>query len=187
MTQPRNDVNGPQPDSELIEQVRASNADAFRLLFERYQPVLFRNALFLTRDSDQAHEIVQETFVRIWKHRARLKPSLGFLPFALRIGTNLVRDSLRHRRFQVTLGPETRVPAASNGGSPGEALDRKMLHERVMEAVRRDLPERCREVFLLSRIEQKTNAEIAALLGLSLKTVENQISHALKVLRKKLA
>jgi RNA polymerase sigma-70 factor (ECF subfamily) len=173
-------------DLELLERVKAADVEAFRTLFERYQPILFRNVLVLTRNADQAHDVVQEIFVRVWEHRSRLKPTLGFLAYALSIGRNLVRDAARHQRIRERSLPAIPPPARSEGDDPDEALAAGLLREKLLEVIRRDLPERCREIFLLSRIEQKSNAEIAALLGLSVKTVENQIGHALKILRKKL-
>ncbi|HTS00565.1 MAG TPA: sigma-70 family RNA polymerase sigma factor, partial [Bacteroidota bacterium] len=68
---------------------------------------------------------------------------------------------------------------------PDIALEQEMLEERLRKAVN-ELPGRCRSVFLLSRIEGKSNAEIAGLLGTSIRTVEHQVSHALRVLRRAL-
>jgi len=61
-----------------------------------------------------------------------------------------------------------------------------MLQERISAIINEDLPAKCRNVFRLSRLEGKSNREIADLLGLSVKTVENQITRALKILRKRL-
>ena len=61
-----------------------------------------------------------------------------------------------------------------------------MLQERISAIINEDLPAKCRNVFRLSRLEGKSNREIADLLGLSVKTVENQINRALKVFRKRL-
>ena len=61
-----------------------------------------------------------------------------------------------------------------------------MLQEKVNQIINQDLPERCRMIFILSRMEGYTNPEIAKILGLSIRTVENQIYRALKILRAKL-
>ena len=174
-------------DDHLLQRLKASDEEAFRLLFERYQPIVFRQALFQTQDADLAHEVVQETFVRIWDHRASLKLGLSFLAYALRIGGNILRDMARHRAMRERVAAKIPPPALSEGDDPAQALQLWQLEERVAAIVNEDLPERCREVFLLSRFEGRTHREIAELLGLSVKTVENQISHALKVLKKRLA
>ena len=80
-------------DPELLKRVRASDADAFRALFERYQPIVFRQVMYQLGESDAAHDVVQETFVRIWDHRRSLQPELSFAAYALRISANLVRDA----------------------------------------------------------------------------------------------
>jgi len=78
------------------------------------------------------------------------------------------------------------MPETLHSDSPDESLQAGILEERLQEAVRNRLPEKCREVFLLSRVEGMSNAEISEHLGISVKTVENQITRGLKILRKEL-
>ncbi len=179
-------MESPTSDMLLMEKVRDSDVGAFRDLFTRYQPVLFRQALFYTRQDDVAHDIVQETFVRIWERRASLRPHRSFLALSLSICHNLVLDLAKHKRVRERLEQEIPRPVLSEGDDPHEALQRLMLEEELARVIRDDLGEKCRTVFLLSRFERMTNREIAELLGISPKTVENQINHALKVLRSRL-
>jgi RNA polymerase sigma-70 factor (ECF subfamily) len=171
-------------DAALLERVIASDAEAFRVLFERYQPIVFRQVRYQLGDSDAAHDIVQETFVRIWDCRRALRPELSVLAYALRISGNLLRDAARHRAVRERTALLLPPPAPSEGDDPEEALKRTMLEERIAAIVSMQLPARCREIFLLSRFEGKNNREIALLLGVSEKTVENQITRALRVLRR---
>lgn len=173
------------PDSELIQRVRDSDREAFRILFEKYQPIVLRQVLSQTRELDPSHDIVQETFLRIWERRPFLKPHLSFPALAFRISGNLVRDAARHRRTRERLRGSVPPPALSEGDNPEEALELTMLTERLAAVIAK-LPLKCRTVFLLSRFERMGNSEIATLLGISVRTVENQINHALKVLRKRL-
>jgi RNA polymerase sigma-70 factor, ECF subfamily len=179
-------MNQAPTDIELLERVRNSDADAYGELFRRYQPVVFRQVFFRVRESDMAHEIVQETFVRIWDHRAALKPHLPFLALTLRIVQNLIRDAARHTATRERLSVEVPPPALSERDDPSEALAVVMLDQRIRKAIENQLGERCRTVFLLSRYEGKTHQEISDVLGISVKTVENQLTKALKVLRKAL-
>lgn len=174
-------------DEELIRQIHASDREAFRLLFEKYQPIVFRSALFAVRDADTAHDIVQETFVRVWHHRDRLNPRLPILAYLFRISNNIVRDLARHREVQRR--HEQNIPAglASVNDDPENALHMSMLEERLSIIVQTKLPAKCREVFLLSRVEGMSNNEISAHLGIAVKTVENQITRALRILRRHLA
>jgi RNA polymerase sigma-70 factor, ECF subfamily len=170
----------------LMEKVRASDTGAFKALFERYQPILFRQALFQTRARDLSHDIVQETFVRIWEHRSSLKPHQTFLALALSVCHNLVLDSVKHRKVRERLEADVPRPGLSEGDDPHEALQRSMLEEELARVLTDELGDKCRTVFLLSRFERMKNQEIADLLGIRLKTVENQINHALKVLKGRL-
>ena len=169
----------------MLEQVKDSDVEAFRRLFERYQPILFRQVFFQTSETDQAHDIVQQTFISVWEHRKSIRSHLSFLAYILRISRNLIYDAVKHRkirdRIEVTLPP----PAKSELDDPAEALHLAVLQEKISSIIN-DLPQKCREIFLLSRFEGKTNQEIADSLQLSVRTVEHQISNALKVLRKHL-
>lgn len=173
-------------DEELVRQIHASDTEAFRLLFEKYQPIVFRQVVYMLRDADMAHDIVQESFMRLWDHRARLNAQLPILAYLFRISSNLVRDRARHeevrRRHEGHLPPVS--PSADD--DPEGALQLRMLEEVLSEVVRTRLPEKCRQVFLLSRVEGMSNNEISAHLGIAVKTVENQITRALRILRRHL-
>jgi len=170
-------------DSELLERVRESDVEAFRFLFDRYQPIVFRYTLFRTGQIDFSHDIVQETFTRIWERRASLKPRLSFLAYVLRISGNLIRDSAKHRKVRERLQTFVPPPALSEGDDPAQALEMIALQDRISSVINHELTDRCREIFLLNRFEGKSYREIADMLHLSVRTVEHQISHALKVLR----
>ena len=173
-------------DSQLIEQVKNSDMEAFRILFERYQPVVFRRVHFQLRQTDLAHDIVQETFIKIWEHRASLNPDRSILAYAFRISTNLVLDAYKYRRVREQLKEDIPPTNLSEGDHPVEALYLTLLQEQITEIIHKHLGKRCREIFILSRVEGKKHQEIADLLNISVRTVENQILHALKVLRRKL-
>jgi RNA polymerase sigma-70 factor (ECF subfamily) len=172
---------------DLLTRVRdAGDTEAFGDLFRKYQPVVFRSTFFRLRDSDLTHEVVQETFVRIWDHRSSIRPRLPFLALALRIAQNIIRDMARHAATRERLASEIPPPALSDGDDPAEATALAMLEERIAHIITTQLGERCRTVFLLSRYEGMSHREISGILGISEKTVENQITKALKVLGKAL-
>jgi len=169
-------------DNQLIERVRSSDREAFRLLFEKHQPVVFRYVLYNLQDVDAAHDIVQETFLRVWNHRINLKPDLPLLALLFRISKNLLRDHAKHHAVRRRFESEIPHTQQANDG-PAEILQSNILEERLAEIVTRKLPPKCREIFLLSRTEQMSNSEIANHLGISVKTVENQITRGLRILR----
>jgi RNA polymerase sigma-70 factor (ECF subfamily) len=92
-------------------------------------------------------------------------------------------DSVKHQKIRDRIDATIPPPARSELDDPAEALHLAMLQETITRIIN-DLPQKCREIFLLSRFEGKTNQEIADTLQLSVRTIEHQISKALKVLRK---
>jgi len=177
----------PDNDAQLAEKIRNSDQEAFRLLFERYQPALFRMMFAVLRDRDEAHEVVQETFVRVWNHRKSLKSDLPVIGYLLRIARNLVRDAAKRSAVRKKYETDVPVPTAAAGDDPEGVVRMRLLEETLSRIVRTSLPDKCREVFLLSRLEGWSNGEIADRLGISTKTVENQITKALRIVRKELS
>jgi len=175
-----------ESDGELIARVSASDHEAFRFLFAKYQPILFRHVLYSLRDADAAHDIVQETFLRVWQHRESLDPRLSFLGYTLRISSNLLRDRAKHYAVRRKRELDVQQAGYSTVENPESLLHARMFEERIADVAQK-LPTKCREVFLLSRMEGMSNAEISTHLRISVKTVENQITRALKVLRRNLA
>jgi RNA polymerase sigma-70 factor (ECF subfamily) len=175
-----------EDEERLLDRVRLSDEYAFQLLYERYQPILFRTTLHALGDADASHDIVQETFIRVWDHRGSLRPELPFLAYLFRISRNLVRDRARHAEVRKRFESDVPFPLMAAGDNPDESLQVRMLQEALSKIVTTRLPARCREVFLLSRLEGMSNAEISSRLGISVKTVENQITKGLKILRRHL-
>lgn len=175
-----------ETEPQLVERTREGDSEAFRLLFEKYQPILFRNVLYSLQDVDTAHDVVQESFMRLWNGRSSLQPHLPLLGLLLRISRNLVLDHLKHQAVRNKLEAKIAPVMYGSGNDPVVSLDASMLEEKVAEVARTQLPPKCLEVFLLSRVEELSNAEISRQLGISAKTVENQITRALKILRRHL-
>lgn len=169
-----------------MERVRGSDVEAFRTLFDRYQPIVFRHILFSTRQIDLSHDIVQETFVRVWERRRSLKPQLSFLAFVFRVSRNLVRDWVKHKKVRERLVSEVPHPTPSERDDPERAFQLIALEEKIRSVINKELAERCRQVFMMSRFEGRSNREIAKILQLSVRTVEHQVRHALAVLRENL-
>ncbi len=174
-------------DTQLLERIRGSDEEAFRSLFERYQPVLFRTLLASVGNPDEVHDLVQETFVRVWNHRDSLRPELPFLGYILKIARNQLKDVAKRRDVRERHATEAIRTTPQAGNDPHGVLQARLLEEALEEIIRTSLPDKCREVFLLSRIEDWSHAEIAAKLGISVKTVENQITKALRIVRHELS
>lgn len=135
-------------------------------------------------DKQIAEDLGQEVFMDLWNKRKQLmiKTSLGaYLSKAI---SNKTLNHLRDNKIK--LAPEDKIlQMPSVGGSVQQSMESDELQIKIKAAIA-TLPERCRMVFVLSRYQQLTYSEIAENLDISVKTVENQISKALKILKEKL-
>ena len=174
-------------DTDLFTALRGGDDRALEELFRRYYAPLCRVALRFVTETAAAEDIVQELFASLWARREALPdtpPAVG--PYLRRSTRNRSLNYLRDRN-RIPLDDGELPELASNGvEQPGAALENDELRQRLHEAIDR-LPERCRLVFVMSKVEEMSHREIAEGLGISVKTVENQMTRAYKFLRQWLA
>jgi RNA polymerase sigma-70 factor (ECF subfamily) len=171
-----------------MESIRAGDSEALGQLLERYWASLVAYGRTLLGDSDEAEDVVQEAFVRVWRHRSVWIASGSVSGYLYRITRNLAfnrdRDNrARRRRGAREALSELRVPRPP---TPEDELATTIAFGEV-EAAIDQLPPRRREVFVLSRFHALTYSEIAQAMGISEQTVANQMSSALADLRSALA
>ena len=171
-------------EQELLEGVKNSDKSAFKEIYYKHQPILFRYVVYRVRNREVAEDITQETFVRIWNNRSQLDPSKSFFSLIAKVSNNLCYDHFRHQKVKIQHQDKLPGMYKKNKKTPETEHELSELKEAIWNAVNEHLPDKCREIFLLSRNEKKTNQEIAELLNLSKRTVENQLYRALKILRK---
>jgi RNA polymerase sigma-70 factor, ECF subfamily len=157
----------------LLEQVRQADISAFHTLFTDFHPTLFRYIYVRCRDYDLAQDIAQETFIRIWQHRGSMNPNRSFWAFLVRIAENLLKDHYRHRRVVEQHQEYSSAVNDSVEHGPEEKVHFQQLQQALLLIVNHYLPPKCRTVFVLSRFEGKCAQEIAEILNISVKTVEN--------------
>ncbi len=168
-------------DIRLWQRIRqgGGNLQAFRELFDRYYAPLCRFAAYWLRDRGAAEEIVLDVFTHLWQHAAELRIDLSVRAYLFRAVRNRSLNRLRDDRLRNIPFDELEPLLADN---PNHRIETEDLMRLVAEAVA-DLPLRCREVYLKSREEELSNAEIARELSISVKTVEAQITKALRRIR----
>lgn len=172
-------------EQQLLESIKNGNKAAFDEVFLKFFRCLHAYAFHMVKDRDEAEEIVQNVFVRIWTKRHQLRAD-GFLKsFLYRAVHNESLNYIKRQkvRSDFTLHYEGEIQhqtANLNNEIMATELE-KHIHESIA-----GLPEKCRHVFQLSRFDQLKYHEIAKTLNISVKTVENQMGKALKILRVKM-
>jgi len=176
----------PNKDQKLLSRLKKSDKNSLRDLFTKYHQSLFNFVLYRVKDEVIADDIVQDTFLRVWKHRNSIKPNQSFFSYIAKISNNLCMDYFRHEN--VKLRHQEHIPQLTQSGADNPAIqyESKILEDKIHSIVNNSLPEKCREIFILSRVNGLANQDIAELLEVSRRTVENQLYRALKVLRSKL-
>lgn len=166
--------------------LRNGNEDDLERIFRRFYRYLTVTAYQLIPDEEKAKDLVQDLFFSLWTKRGGLTVSGNLKAYLRKAIVNRCIDEIRRNKRQGTTSDEQLPyqPASQTGADAIlEASDLQLEINRAVDS----LPERCRAVFSLSRFHDLSNKEIAAKLGISIKTVENQMTKALKLLRKALA
>ncbi len=170
-------------DHELLALIKCNNESAFTEIYNRYWEDLYRSAFHFLKDRDACMDVLQEVFIWIWNHRTQLQVTSlkSYLYGAVKYKiANCIRDG-KTRDNLYSLANNI-IPEISFVDSSLEVAELKSIIEQFTEG----LPDRCKEVFHLSRSQYLNNKEIASKLNISEKTVENQLTIALKRLRLKL-
>lgn len=167
--------------------LEADDPALLRYLFERHYPLLVADIYRLIPDLDTCRDLAQEVFIELWTKRAQLHIQGAFRAYLRRAAINRALNHIKQqRRFvysddEIDDHPES-VRAADEGLSLAEQDIREAQLHRAIEA----LPEKTRLVFCMSRFERMSHKEISEQLGISTKTIENQITRAMRLLREAL-
>ena len=166
-----------------MDSIRGGSQSALARLMNHCWPELVRYAARQVGDVDLARDMVQETFIQIWERRHAWKPRGSARAYLYRIVRNLVIDEKRRQGVRRRWAERQEFAPSSRPATPDEVLDERLLTE-VFETAVASLPERRREVFELVFQRGFSHADTAAVMGLSVQTVANQMSTALRSVRK---
>lgn len=167
----------------LISALKKGDSEAYTCLVDIYHHKLCVYACSLTNDMDLAEDIVQNVFIRTWKKRESLKDEFSIKSFLYRSVYNEFIDEYRKKKLVFPLEKKY-IDALS---AIVEDRDEHAI-ERLIKLVKKEiknLPPKCKEVFLLSKEEGLTNIEIAEYKEISIKSVEAHITKAFTILRRK--
>lgn len=174
-----------ESDQQVFLDIQSGQTPAFEMLFKTYYQPLCRYANSYLKDPDGAEEIVQAAFIGFWEKRKSISIETSLKSYLYRAVRNSCLNELKHEQVkqkyfaQESLKEEAQTPAA----------DHLAIHEELdlkIRAAIMTLPEQCRLIFTMSRFEELKYQEIADQLNLSVKTVENQMGKALKIMRTQL-
>ncbi|MGI6358752.1 MAG: sigma-70 family RNA polymerase sigma factor [Bacillota bacterium] len=181
-------------DERLVELFQTGDSQAFDMLIERYQTKVYNMALRLTGEQQDAYDLAQEVFLKVYRYLAQFRSQSTFSTWLYRIVTNSFYDEMRKKKRRPTVvvsldetietsdGEITRELPSSDSG-PEELSLQHELQQLVQQALR-SLPEDYRVVLVLRDLESHSYDEIAQILDLNLGTVKSRISRARLALRK---
>ncbi len=173
-------------DPEIVSAIRRGDENAFELTFRKFYGRLCNYACSLLKDEEESEEVVQTVFLIIWEKRADLEITLSLKSYLYRAVHNHCLNRFKHAAVREAHREYTEYFIPQSSESVTEVIHANELEERIEKAVS-SLPEQCQKAFRMSRFQELKYQEIADQLGISIKTVENQIGKALKILRIELA
>lgn len=171
------------PDNITLSALREGDEKALRSIFDRYYSVLLGDIYRIIPDEDTCQDLTQEVFIELWKKRAGLEIHTSLRAYLRRAAVNRALNYLKtNKRLVFDDPPEEAQDEWQERHIKEERAD---LENALYQAIEK-LPERCRVVFSLSRFEDLSHKEIAERLNISVKTIENQITKAMRMLREAL-
>ena len=163
----------------LLKEGREEGID---LLFRHYYKDLVLKINQLLADIHASEDLAQEIFLEIWNKRQSIDIVQSFRAYIMRAGTNRAINYLKAKKLSFSEIDLDRDDQQMDAQDEDELAQNEIYFENLRDSIA-SLPEKCRVVFSLSRYEKMTYSEIAAQLNISIKTVENHISKALRILK----
>ena len=170
-------------EREVIDRFRHGDELAFGVIFDAYYGALVRYAHTILRNMDEAEDVVQGVFIRVWEGRDRLDEAVMLRSMLYKAVHNGCLNKIKHLKVRAV-----HANMVKKAGEPSELsteIEGSELQLKINEVIER-LPVQCGKIFKMSRFEELKYQEIADKLGLSVKTVENQMGKALKIMREEL-
>ena len=186
-------------DVQLMLDVKAGDEQSFALLLQRYRSPLVNFLYRMVRNREQAEDLAQEVFIRVYRARADYVPSAKFTTWLFRIATNLALNSVRdhrHQRMEISLDAPVTTDAEDGDERPLDVADKHPdIEQHLVEEVRRKmirqaiekLPEKQRAAVLLHKYQELDYNEIAKILECSESALKSLLFRAYETLRVELA
>lgn len=158
---------------------------AFEAAFRAYYAPLYRLVRPMVKSGDKAEDIIQELFIRLWNRRENLSVSGSLKSYLYRAAVNAALDFLEKHKKEVRLDDHPGWDRLDHASGTEEEIEGAEMESHITIALDK-LPPACKTIFLMSREKEMSYKEIASALEISVKTVENQMGKALRILREEL-
>lgn len=172
-------------EKNFAERLRNDDKKVIDEIFAMYHMRIFRFSVAYLKNEDDAYDIVQDVFIKVWESRLSIQPDTNFDAFIFTIAKNTVLSLFRKRLTEQKYFDYLSQNATSNSHDTEEQTDYVFLRQKYEQLVE-TLPEKRKEIFVLSREKGLTNKEIALRQGISEKTVEDHLTKALAYMKKQL-
>ena len=171
------------PDLDLMRRVQEGEMVSYNTLVNRYKDRLFNVLYRMLSSEDEANDLLQETFLRVWQHKMSYDFRFAFSTWIYTIALNLARNELRRRKKIKFLDI---FDFADKLAAKEEKKDTSANLKTLLEAEMKRLPEKYKTAFLLRDVDNLSYEEIAQVLGVPLGTVKSRVNRARAILRTRL-
>lgn len=172
-------------EKQVLDKLCEGDASAFEMIFKTYYQPLCRYAYSFLQDKEEAEEVVQASLITVWEKRQALSIETSLKSYLYRMVRNSCLNVIKHERVKQQHAAHELYVKEVAYESVAHKIQAAELETKIMQALK-VLPEQCRLVFQLSRFEELKYQEIADQLQISVKTVENHMGKALKLMREQL-
>ena len=168
-----------------IAELKVGNTKVYETLFKQWYEPLCRYAYSILRNQEDAEDIVQKIFCKLWDQREKMEIHISIKSYLYKMAHNACLNRVKQLQMKAEHHEQIAYCSATTFNPIEQAITHKELNQQIDIAIN-TLPKRCKEVFLLSRMQHLSYIQIAQQMQISPNTVETQMVKALKVLRMKL-
>ena len=172
-------------DNELVEKLRKGDVNDFDQVYLKYAGKLYAFSFKYLKTKDEAEELVQSVFLKVWENQRTLKSDTSFKSFLFSIAYHEICNLFRQRSYLRKFMESSLISNREASVEAEEQIDAQFISEHLDRIIAK-LPEKQRIIFKKSRQEGKPSREIAADMGLTAGTVDNYLSESLRFIRNQL-
>ena len=172
-------------DGELMKEIKADNMFAFDVLYKKYCKRVYRFGYSILKSQEESENLMQDVFLNLWENRDKVEKDSSIKSYVFTITYNSAISIIRKKARESDFVEYVKTLQEINEDPVNMELEYNELVNKLDEIIR-ELPQRQKEVYLLQKVEGLKYSEIAERLNISVNTIENHMSRALKTIREKL-